>query len=235
MIRPELSIIIPVYNEAETITTLLEAVILIPFSLQILVVDDGSTDHTASQLSQFVAQHPNVSCQVFRHALNLGKGAAIRTAQPHVTGEVVVIQDADLEYDPAELPRLVLPVIEGKADVVYGSRLASGGKVGWTYTSHYVGNRLLTWWSNLFSGLDLSDMETCYKIVKANLFCAITIQENRFGFEPEITQKLAKIPGIRLVEMPINYYGRTYKEGKKMKWVHGFRALWCVLRYRFKV
>jgi len=225
-----LSIVIPVFNERETVTELIETVCATPYRKQIILVDDGSTDGTRELLANF--DRPEL--KVVMHARNQGKGAAIRTGFGAATGDIVLIQDADLEYDPAEYPVLLKPILDGKADVVYGSRFAGHGAHRVIYFWHYIGNRILTFASNLFTNLNLTDMETCYKVFRREMILGIDIKENRFGFEPEITAKIAKIKGIRIYEVPISYYGRTYAEGKKIGWKDGFRALWCIVRYNLK-
>lgn len=227
-----LSIIVPVFNEESTVGQLLQSLldITLPIDLEVLVVDDASTDNTAHIIRHFMQLDERV--QYFRHDVNSGKGAAIRTAADSLRGTIILIQDADLEYDPIDIPTLLEPILQGKAEVVYGTRFGKGKPSGIIYWSHYAGNRFLTMWSNLFSGLTLTDMETCYKLIRASIFKQLTLKEARFGFEPELTQKLAKVSGIRIVEVPITYYGRSYKEGKKIKWKDGFWAVWCVVKYR---
>jgi glycosyltransferase involved in cell wall biosynthesis len=221
-----LSVVIPVYNERETLHEIIEAVEATPFRKEIIAIDDCSTDGTKDLLVSM--QHPNL--KVFLHGRNQGKGAAIQTGFSHASGDVIIIQDADLEYDPKEYSVLLKPILDGKADVVYGSRFAGHGAHRVLYFWHYVGNRFLTLLSNLFTNLNLTDMETCYKVFTKNALAGVVIKEKRFGFEPEITAKMAK-KKLRIYEVPISYYGRTYEEGKKINWKDGVRALWCILKY----
>lgn len=223
----KLSIVIPVYNERATIETLLRRVLETPFEKELLVVDDCSTDGTREFLRQY--SHPQV--RLFFHGMNEGKGAALRTAIGHATGDVVLIQDADLEYDPGEYGKLIEPIERGLADVVYGSRFL-GGPHRVLFYWHSVGNQFLTTLSNMFTNLNLTDMETCYKVFRRELIQSIRIRSDRFGFEPEVTAKIAR-RGARIYETPISYYGRTYEEGKKITWKDGMTAVWCIIRYHF--
>lgn len=223
-----LSIVIPCYNEARTIRSIVDAVRASPYpSKEIIVVDDCSTDGTREILRSEVAALVE---QVIYHEQNQGKGAALRSGIRAATGDVVVIQDADLEYDPNEYPLLVDPIAQNKADVVFGSRFAGSGPHRVLYFWHRVGNGFLTLLSNMFTNLNLTDMETCYKVFRREIIQGITIEENRFGFEPEITAKVAKTR-CRIYEVGISYYGRTYEEGKKIGWKDGVRALYCILKY----
>ncbi len=226
----KLSIVIPVYNEETTILELfrkVDAVRLEGIEKEIILVNDCSRDRTAAKLEELSAL-PHV--RILTHPVNQGKGAALRTGFQAATGDMVVIQDADLEYDPEEYAKLVQPILDGKADVVYGSRFAGGQSHRVLYFWHSVGNRFLTLLSNMFTDLNLTDMETCYKVFRRHIIQSINIEENRFGFEPEITAKVAKLR-CSVYEVGISYAGRTYGEGKKIGWRDGFRALWCILKY----
>jgi glycosyltransferase involved in cell wall biosynthesis len=221
-----LSIIIPAFNEASTIKTAVDDVLRTPYKKEIIVVDDGSDDGTREILSSI--KHDEV--KIIFHEKNIGKGGAIRTGFAQATGDIVLIQDADLEYDPSEYPILLHPILMGKADVVYGSRFAGHGTHRVLYFWHFAGNRFLTLLSNLFTNLNLTDMECCYKVFTKDALDGIKIEEDRFGFEPEITAKIAK-KRLRIYEVPVSYYGRTYLEGKKIGWEDGLWAIWCILRY----
>ncbi len=221
-----LSVLMPVYNEAQTIHEAVEAVLKVPYTIEIVVVDDGSKDGTRDLLRAM--DIPEL--KVFFHEKNMGKGGALRTAMEKATGDILVVQDADLEYDPAEFPVLLEPILAGKADVVFGSRFAGHGAHRVLYFWHSLANKFLTLLSNIFTNINLTDMETCYKVMTRKAVEGITIEENRFGFEPEITAKLVK-KGLRIYEVPISYYGRTYEEGKKIGWRDGFKALWCIFKY----
>lgn len=225
----KLSVIIPCYNEEKTIEIIIDAVINSKCSIEkeIIIVDDFSKDNTRDKLKEIEYK---VS-KILYHEKNMGKGAALRTGIKAATGDYVIIQDADLEYDPNEYDKLLEPLINGKADVVFGSRFAGGESHRVLYFWHRMGNSFLTLCSNMFTNINLTDMETCYKIFKREIIQSIEIKENRFGFEPEITAKISKIKDIRIYEVGISYNGRTYKEGKKIGWKDGFRALWCILKY----
>jgi len=223
------SIVIPCFNEVHTLEELLEVVRAAPVERkQVIVVDDASTDGTAALIRDRLAEKIDI---VIHHEQNQGKGAALRSGISAATGDIVIIQDADLEYDPKEYPHLIQPILDNKADVVYGSRFLGHAPHRVLYFWHYVGNRLLTLASNMFTNLNLSDMETCYKVFRRDVIQSVKIEENRFGFEPEITAKMARIPGIRIYEVGISYYGRTYAEGKKIGWKDGVRAIYCILKY----
>ena len=221
-----LTVVILVYNERETIQATVEAVMAAPYTKEIIIVDDCSTDGTRDILKKL--NDPVI--KVRYHDRNMGKGAALRTGFAQATGDIVIIQDADLEYDPDEYSIVLRPILIGKADVVCGSRFAGHGAHRVLYFRHYLGNRFLTFVSNLFTNLNLTDMETCYKAFTRTVLEGITIEENRFGFEPEIIAKVSK-KNLRIYEVPISYYGRTYEEGKKIGWRDGVRAMWCILKY----
>lgn len=231
----KLSVIVPAYNEEATIqtilTTLASVKLLHNISMEIIVVNDCSRDKTAERLQQFIDSNPQVNIRAFHHEKNKGKGAALHTGIANATGDFTIVQDADLEYDPVEFNDLLKPVIERNADVVYGSRFIGGNPHRILFYWHSIGNKFLTSLSNMFSNLNLTDMETCYKLVRTSILQSIKLKENRFGFEPELTQKLAKIKKITIYEVGISYHGRTYAEGKKINWKDGFRAIYCILRY----
>jgi glycosyltransferase involved in cell wall biosynthesis len=222
-----LSVIMPVYNERHTIQGAVDAVLKTPYPKQLLVVDDGSEDGTRDVLEKM--EHPDV--EVIFHEKNSGKGSAIRSGFSEAKGTIILIQDADLEYDPKEYPILLHPILAEKADVVYGSRFAGHGAHRVLYFWHYMGNRFLTLMSNIFTDLNLTDMESCYKVFTRKALEGVNIEENRFGFEPEITAKIAGKRNLRIYEVPISYYGRTYEEGKKINWKDGIWALYCIAKY----
>lgn len=223
----KISVVIPCFNEASTICRLLDAVRKAPVSLhEVIVVNDASTDGSRNALAGYEWE----LLRTFEHTHNQGKGAALRTGFAAVTGDVVIIQDADLEYDPQEFPNLLRPILEDRADVVFGSRFAGGGPHRVVYFWHMVANRLLTLASNMFTNINLTDMETCYKVFRKSVLDKIQIEENRFGVEPELTAKIAKL-NLRIFEVGIPYYGRTYEEGKKIGWRDAFRAIYAIVKY----
>ena len=224
-----LTVVIPCYNEIETIQKIIDAVKASPVpDCEIIIIDDYSTDGTRELLQNEL--HTQVD-QVIYHDRNYGKGAALRSGFAAVTGDIVIIQDADLEYDPQEFNILLQPIVDGFADVVFGSRFMGGKAHRILFFWHSIGNKVLTFLSNMFSNLNLTDMETCYKLFRADIIKSIRFKENRFGFEPEVTAKISRIPKIRIYEVGISYYGRTYEEGKKINWKDGFRAIYCILKY----
>lgn len=225
----KLSIVIPCYNEKNTIQNILEVVRKVPIEdKEIIVVDDCSKDGTRNLLQN---ELKHLVDRLILHEVNQGKGAALRTGFQAAKGDIVIVQDADLEYDPFEIPTVIDPIAKGKADVVFGSRFLGAGPHRVVYYWHRLGNMVLTTLSNMFTNINLTDMETCYKAFRREIIQSIKIEENRFGFEPEITAKLAKIKEIRIYEVGISYYGRTYAEGKKIGWKDGVRAIWCILKY----
>ena len=229
-----LSIIIPVYNESKTIFSVLKKVseveLINGIKKEIIVINDGSTDETEHRIKEFINSHKD-SIYYLSHEKNRGKGRAIQTAIRQITGEYLIIQDGDLEYDPEEYNILLKPVIDGHADVVYGSRFMGGNAHRILFFWHSLGNKFLTFLSNMFTNLNLTDMETCYKLIKSSLIKDIKLVERRFGFEPEITAKLSRLPDIRIYEVGISYYGRQFKEGKKINWKDGIKAIFCIIRY----
>ena len=227
----KLSVVIPVYNEHATLRQIVERVLAVQLDIELLCVDDGSRDGSRDILVDLQKAYPQI--RVLLQPRNLGKGAALRRGFQEATGDFVVVQDADLEYDPTELPNLLEPLIQGKADVVYGSRFLGGAPHRVLYFWHSVGNKVLTLLSNCLTNINLSDMETCYKVFRREVIQSIPIEEDRFGFEPEITVKVAK-RHLRIYEVGISYWGRTYEEGKKIGWKDGVRALWCLLKYSLK-
>ena len=218
----------PVYNEEETIHLIVQRVLARPEVGELVMVNDCSTDGTWQRMQQLATTDARI--RIFTHTVNQGKGAALRSGFAQVNSEIVIIQDADLEYDPDEYPKLLLPIISGRADVVFGSRFLGSGMHRVLYYWHCIGNQFLTLLSNMCTNLNLSDMETCYKVFRRNVLQQITIEENRFGFEPEITAKVARLR-VPLYEVSISYYGRTYEEGKKIGWRDGVRAIWCIFKY----
>jgi len=231
----KLSIVMPVYNEEATIALILEKIIGVNLingiSKEIIIVNDFSTDNTDAEIERFIEQNPSVNINYFKQEFNQGKGAALRKGISMAQGEYLIIQDADFEYDPNEYNQMLKPVIEGFADVVFGSRFVGSNPHRILFFWHTIGNRFLTFLSNMFTNLNLTDMETCYKLFNTEIIKSIKLCENRFGFEPEVTAKIARIRKIRIYEVGISYYGRTYEDGKKIGWKDGFRAMWCILKY----
>jgi glycosyltransferase involved in cell wall biosynthesis len=227
----KLSVVIPVFNERATVADLVARVDAVDISKEIILVDDGSTDGSHHVLAALEHQYSNL--RLFTLPKNKGKGAALRRGFQEATGDFVLVQDADLEYDPKDYPVLLKPLIEGKADVVYGSRFLTSKEHRVLFFWHWVGNQVLTLVSNMFTNLNLSDMETCYKVFRREVIQAIRLEQNRFGFEPEVTVKISRMK-LRIYEVGISYSGRTYEEGKKIGWKDGFQALWCILKYSIK-
>lgn len=230
----KLSIVIPAYNEARTIHLILDKVaavqLLNNIQKEVIIVNDCSTDDTKAAIENYIRQS-DLNIVLNNHEVNKGKGAALHTGIQKASGELVIIQDADLEYDPEEYNVLLRPVLDGFADVVYGSRFMGGNAHRILFFWHSIGNKVLTTLSNMFTNLNLTDMETCYKLFRREIIQSIPLKETRFGFEPEVTAKISRQPNIRIYEVGISYYGRTYAEGKKINWKDGFRAIWCILRY----
>lgn len=231
----KLSIIIPAYNEGRTIHILLnkvEAVSLINnIKKEVIIVNDGSSDDTENEIENYISTKPSIDIKYYKHNINKGKGAALHTGISKATGQYLIIQDADLEYDPQEYNKLLKPVVNGFADVVYGSRFMGGNPHRILFYWHTIGNKFLTGLSNMLTNMNLTDMETCYKLFNTNLIQSIHLKENKFGFEPEITAKVSRIKGIRVYEVGVSYYGRIYEEGKKIGWKDGFHALYCIIKY----
>lgn len=230
-----LSIVIPAYNEGPTIHFILDKIkevsLMNDMQKEVIIVNDCSTDHTESSILQYIDANPDLPISYYKHEVNQGKGAALHTGIAKAKGDYVIIQDADLEYDPREYNKMLRPILEGYADVVYGSRFMGGNPHRILFFWHSIGNKFLTFWSNAFTNLNLTDMETCYKLFKRELIQNIQLQEKRFGFEPEVTSRIARIPNIKIYEVGISYYGRGYAEGKKIGWRDGVRALYCIIRY----
>ena len=236
--RYTLTIIIPAYNEENTINSILERIkrveLIQNLKKEIIIIDDFSTDSTYQKILNYKEKNLELNIKILKHTFNKGKGAAINYGIQKAKGNFIIIQDADLEYDPNEYNLLLKPILSGFADVVYGSRFIGGKSHRVLFFWHSIGNKFLTFVSNMFTNLNLTDMETCYKLFRSEIIKNIKIKEKRFGFEPEITAKISKIPKIRIYEVGISYYGRTYDEGKKINWKDGFRAIWCIVKYNLK-
>lgn len=233
----KLSILIPVFNEGATIHLILDKIkkVVLPQNIEkeLIIVNDCSSDNTKQAIENYISKNPELTITFLNHEKNKGKGAAIHTAIANATGDYTIIQDADLEYNPEEYTILLQPVLDGFADVVYGSRFMGGNAHRVLFFWHTIGNKFLTFLSNMFTNLNLTDMETCYKLFNTKMLQSLRLKEKRFGFEPEVTAKISKISKIRIYEVGISYYGRTYDEGKKISWKDGFHAIYCIIRYRF--
>lgn len=231
----KLSIVIPAYNEEKTIHLILDKIkavgLIADIQKELIIVNDCSKDDTEGAILRYMQQNPTLNIQYHRHEVNKGKGAALHTGISKATGEYLIIQDADLEYDPREYNDLLKPVVEGFADIVYGSRFMGGNPHRILFFWHTIGNKFLTFLTNMFTNLNLTDMETCYKLFDTRMVQALDLREKRFGFEPEVTSKMSRIPKVRIYEVGISYYGRTYEDGKKIGWRDGFRAIYCILKY----
>jgi glycosyltransferase involved in cell wall biosynthesis len=230
-----LSILIPCYNEEQMVGDVLKMVskaeMIFQVQKEIIIIDDGSFDNTPACIQRFIQENPGESIKLITHQTNRGKGACVRSGLASATGDVIIIQDADLEYDPSEYNKLLMPIAKGHADVVYGSRFRGSEAHRVLFFLHTLGNKLLTFWSNVFTGLNLTDMETGFKMFRTDVIRKINLKENRFGFEPEVTAKISRIKNIRIYEVGISYYGRQYEQGKKIRWTDGMKAIYCVFKY----
>ena len=235
--NPSLSIIVPVYNEENTITRILSKLRVLELknvsSIEVVVINDASSDGSQTKILKYKNDHPSFDLKYFEHEENQGKGAALHTGIKNASNDYIVVQDADLEYDPEEIDYLFKPVLYDDADVVYGSRFMGGFPHRKLFFWHTIGNKFLTFLSNMSTNLNLTDMETCYKLIRADILKSLSLKEKRFGFEPEVTSKLSRINKIKIYEVGISYYGRTYDEGKKINWKDGFRAIYCIIKYGF--
>jgi glycosyltransferase involved in cell wall biosynthesis len=230
-----LSIIVPAYNEGSTICNICEKIrqvhLIADIEKEVVLINDASSDNTEEAVFQYRERHPDLPIRYYKHTVNRGKGAAVHTGIQGATGDFVIVQDADLEYNPQEYNLLLKPILDGFADIVYGSRFVGGKPHRVLFFWHTIGNRFLTFLSNMFTNLNLSDMETCYKLFRAEIIKSVDLRESRFGFEPEVTAKIARISNVRIYEVGISYYGRTYREGKKINWKDGLKAVYCIVRY----